>query len=252
MILELGRTPNSRGVQPRTKKEYRMLTDRSSSTTLKALVLIGAVTAWAWSACTASAALPEFKDNPVNNPITAGKQVGAGRLLTLNSEEIKCEEATVTGKTINVHELQVAIAFKQCKALGFSANSLGDPAETILTGTLHSELCYINEAAKEVALFVEIPATAPLHIEVPAPGMLLQIKGTLIGKVTPVNNLKLGPFVFEFKQALGGDPQITECKREGIKFNAGLLTSRNEGTFFSSALVATFEATFEKNLEIGA
>lgn len=213
--------------------------------TLVALIALGAVMASA-----SMAALPEF------SPSTAQKFKGtgkAGELTTLGGGiAIKCTANTLEGTITGPNTGTVNITFTGCSALGFPSNSLGDAEKVILTGTLNYELCYINKAEKVVGVYI---SGVNSHIEVPSLGVLINVTGSLIGQVTPVNSLKTGPYTFTFAQSGAGDQKFTECTNAKGEVLKGKLVSSKDAkheTLESSAIVQTAEATAEKAVEIKA
>jgi hypothetical protein len=205
-----------------------------------ALMALLAVTAVATA--TASAALPEIL--PGSGTFTATS--GAGTLETTAKEKITCKSDTSKGTITNVKEGTFEVDFKECTALGFAANSLGDPAQTILvTGTLL--LCYINRATKDVGVVIHLP-TAGIHIEVPSLGALILVTGWVIGLIEPVNSKKTGPFTLSFKQA-AGKQEFTKCEGGATEV---LKSSKNEGAAVESGEETIETVTFAAEHEIMA
>jgi hypothetical protein len=147
-------------------------------------LLVLALTLFAVAATAASAALPEFLDKVVGNTFSAksGKgQLASGVTIACAKDLILLEDGIVTGpKTI-----EVDVDFEECTIAGLAANSLSDPPKTILV-VAKGELCFINKAEKHVGVLFTI---TPVHIEVPALGELLEVKGTVLGLIKPVNTL---------------------------------------------------------------
>lgn len=213
--------------------------------TLVALVALGAMTA------SASMALPEF--SPATKQKFKGSG-GAGELTTLTGGvSIKCTANTLAGEIITALTATVSITFTGCTALGLAANSLGDAEKVILTGTLNAELCYINKTTKPPEVGVYISGVNS-HIEVPSLGILINVAGSLIGQVTPVNTLTT-LFTFNFAQSGAGDQKVTECTNDKGEVLKGKLVSSKDAkheTLESSAIVQKAEVTAEKAVEIKA
>ncbi len=214
-------------------------------TALMAILALTAVMA------STAAAKPEFLDNVKGNTFTGkGK---AGELTTLGSGiVIKCKENTLSGEVLDNEEGTIKdIDFKECTALGFPANSLGDASGVILTGAIPFDLCYINEATRHISLYFK---TFKVHIEVPIIGVLFVIEGSIEVLITVANSLKTGPFTANFTQSAAGDPSFTKCTLLGKELKASLVASqdakheKNE----SAAIVQSDELTFAKDIQIDA
>ncbi len=202
---------------------------------------------------TTASAKPEFLDPGFVGNTFTGKGP-AGELTTLGGGiEIKCKENTVSGEvTGNETGTITKLDFKGCTALGlFKANSLGDAEGTILSDGLPFKLCYTDEAKKEVGLYIEKIST---HIEVPSLGQLINVSGSIIGKITPVNTLTAGPYTITFAQSAAGDQNPVKCTLLGKELKASLVSSKDakHETNESSAIVQKNEITFAKDIEIDA
>jgi hypothetical protein len=206
----------------------------SGAVLLAALVVtaLGAITA-----SSASAALPEFLGKT-----TFTSTSGAGTLEEGGSPAIVCKDDTDKGEITGAKTATVSIDFLSCTVFGIvGAHSLGDAEGIILTsGT--ATLCYLNKTNKEVGAAIKI---SPLHIEVS--GKLLEVTGTVIGKVEPVNSssttgkivLKQSKGVQEFTKCEGGAEEV-------------LKTSENEGTAKQSGEQTTDEETYKEKVEVMA
>ena len=132
------------------------------------------------------------------------------------------------GEITGPKKSSVTLDIHGCELVDLSgARSLGDPEGTILvaaTGTL----CYLNEAKREAGLI--ITPTGELHIEAFGAGALLEIEGSLIGRVIPVNTKTLR-FEIIFRQTTGKQ-EVLKCGTT----ETHLETSENEGTFKASGL----------------
>lgn len=152
------------------------------------------------AATTASAALPEFLGGTVTGltfKLTSGKgELGGGF-------KIKCEKDKGTGVVTGAKTVTTTVDFEECSVLGQAANSLGDPAKTILiaaTGTL----CFIKSTSP-LEVGVKLTPIGTVHIEVPSVSTLALVTGSVVGKGTPINvsqatgtvELKKGPFQCE-------------------------------------------------------
>jgi hypothetical protein len=186
---------------------------------------------------------PEFLSE-FPNKLVNFKQAGKGSLKDLNSETTECQAASILGQIVSKSLAEVDAHFSGCTALGFPANSLGDGAGIILTGTMRVEICTVHELA--VGFFFIF--ASPLHVEIPSLGALLTVLGTFIGIITPDGVNTKGPVKLVFKEtsAKTGDPEPTSC---GGK-TASLLSAIDTKTEVSAALSATYEGEVEKLLTI--
>jgi hypothetical protein len=137
-------------------------------------------------ATSASAANPEFLDNVTGNTFTAtsgeGKLTSEGLTLICKKDKISLEN----GKVIGAKTISLVLDFEGCTIAGLAENSLSDPAQTLLVAAT-GELCYIGKASeKHVGILFTI---TPVHIEIPSLGELIEVKGTMLGLIKPVNTL---------------------------------------------------------------
>jgi hypothetical protein len=172
----------------------------------KAIVAILAVLALTALSATSAMALPQFLKNIPDT--FKGKGVG-GELLNLNKEAIKCTNYEVTGTIATEISGEITVDFTGCTALGFKANTLGDPEGTILVKAPF-ETCYVAESKEKAGIKITLPA--PLHIEVPAVGVLISVLGSIAATITPLTETK--NYVINFEGTAAGDPSITKCDGE--------------------------------------
>ena len=195
-----------------------MLRLRVLGAALVALMALGIM------ASSAMAALPEALGTfPIKIEATSGG--GEGELSTLGGGiSIKCKANTVTGEITGAKTGKADVHFTGCTALGiFAANSLGDSSGTVLTGLLPFELCYTNEAKKELGIIIK---EANAHIEVPSVGALINVTGSIIGTIGPLTKTKTLKVNFEPKSA--GDQALVECFVSKVAKKASLLASKDE------------------------
>jgi hypothetical protein len=165
-----------------------------------------------------------------------------GTLSTLsNFFGITCTGASGSGNTGgNMTEtFSGTIDFTGC-----NANSLGDPAGTILY-KFAGLLCYISENPLEVGAYIE--ATETVHIEgLPFGLLVLFLKGSSqVAKVTPINTSTT-----TFTESLsgkGGDQAVGSCKDLGATLTPGIKAVENEkgetmGSIETSLTLTTEEA----------
>jgi hypothetical protein len=187
--------------------------------TITTLVALSAI-----ASTMATAALPEFNKTKIKFTSFSGP----GTLAVAAGNTIECTSDTDEGEITGVKTVTLTVDFRKCTIFGlFGAHSLGDAENTILTSATGT-LCYINEAKKEVGLV--LTPTGLLHIEAPNAGALALIKGTLIGRLTPVNTTSLhGELILKQEK---GVQAVLGC--EGLAGETHLSTSENEGTFKAS------------------
>jgi hypothetical protein len=157
---------------------------------------------------TSAYALPEFLPNPAGQGVTLGG--GSNALVEVQIEgagSIKCEKNKLLGELLTFTHLEVDIHLEGCKAIGFQANTPMDSPGVILTKGL-ALLCYLNKGLKTVGLAVEVTPTT--IIEVPTAKQKLEITGTVIGEVKPVNVKKPTSEVVFIQKS--GKPGIEKCE----------------------------------------
>jgi hypothetical protein len=205
------------------------------------VVVVAALVVMAVQAAASMAALPEF--TPATNTFTATAE--SGTLSTLgNPFSFTCKNGSATGKISGAKAAEYELMFKECEVLGGSSKSLGGAAGIITTGKLKGELCYISKAAKEVGLYTTIPV---VHVEAPL-GVLINISGTIIAQVAPVNTSQLtGTFRFA-NNGTNGDPKWTTCGEKTASLLASQDAKHEENK--TTALSQVFHMTFTKAEEV--
>ncbi len=198
-----------------------------------------------------AAAKPEFLDNVKGN--TFKGKGGKGALEVLGGGlVIACTENTFEGEILTNEEGTIkTLDFKGCTALGFKANSLGDAEGTILADNIPFKLCYINEATKDVGLYLE---KINVHIEVPAlVGTLINVTGSIIGLIEPINKLVTEGKI-KFTQSAAGDVSFTKCTLLGKELKASLFSSKDakHEKLESASIVQEATITFAKDIQIDA
>jgi hypothetical protein len=191
-----------------------------------AILSIGAV-----AAASASAALPEFS-GPFPKAFTSTSK--ASTLETVGKTKVKCEADTNAGTITGPNAGNLTITFTGCQTKTIPCNSPGAVPGEIVTHGLTSTLGYINRELKEVGIDFSNPAGALVLEFQCGPATAGVVRGSVIGKITPVNKLVKPPAHFTVKFA----------QKKGIqtigKFEAGPLdileTSLNGGPFEPSGL----------------
>jgi len=187
--------------------------------TITALVALSAI-----ASTMATAALPEFNKTKVKFTSFSGP----GTLQVAGGNKIECATDTDEGEITGPKTVTLTVDFRTCKIFGLiGAHSLGDAENTILTAATGT-LCYLNKAKKEVGLV--LTPTGLLHIEAPSAGSLALIKGTLIGRLTPVNTTTLrGELILKQTE---GKQELLAC--EELAGETHLSTAENEGEYKAS------------------
>jgi hypothetical protein len=205
------------------------------------VVMVAALVVMAVQAAASMAALPEF--SPTLNTFTGTG--AAGTLSTLgNPFSITCTSSKLTGSVTGVKTAEYEISFTGCEVLGGSAKTLGGTAGTITTGKLKGELCYINTVSKEVGLYTTVPLQ---HIEAPL-GILIDIDGTIIAQVTPVNKSQTTGTITLANNGTNGDPRWTTCSSKTASLVASQDIKHEENK--TSAMEQTLAITFAKAEEV--
>jgi hypothetical protein len=265
-----------------------------------ALVAVFALTAVVASA--ASAAAPEFRIGPCHkvakgtagaypsqskceerlsqnveprewepDGVAAGEKIkftsksGAGKLVTVGGEEVKCTGDTDTGEITGPKTVgKVTVKFTGCEAFGFikcnSVTPKGASGE-IITKELEGQIGYSNEAKKEVGLDLwpssrtakekEEHKFEALFVEFECTGFAnSKVKGSLIGAATPTNTLSTTG-TLTYVQTSGKQAITSLVGVEGGVKDV-LMSSLNGGAFEEAGLTNTDTNTFEKAIELRA
>jgi hypothetical protein len=174
---------------------------------------------------------------------------GPGKLLALSKLEVACKETSILEGTMETdsHGKIGSMHITGCKALGLPMNSLGDATEILLVPNASWLLCLINSTTLEFGIFIEL--ARGVHIEVPTLSELLELSGSIIGKITPNTKGTARTVTFEQKE---GDPANKECKNEkGEVKKAELKTLESAETVKStSGLSATDTLTTAAETEL--
>jgi hypothetical protein len=177
---------------------------------------------------------------------------GAGQLETLSKEKIECTAVSVKeGKMTNDEEGTASLDFEGCKAVtffgSFSANTLGDAAGIILA-KVKSTVCLVKSA--ELVFGLAIAPTETVHVEVPAVGALLLVKGTVIAELEG-KGLKGKEFKFKLAGKEGDQTAALKCEALGKVFThsyEAALDSASKDEHASQN--AKFTIKFEKEVEL--
>jgi hypothetical protein len=183
-------------------------------------------------AAASASALPEFT-SPFPKPFrsTSKKSV----LETVGKTKVTCKGDTNTGEIINPTTLTVTITFTGCESKKFTCTSPGAAVGDIVTKLLVGRLGYIHAPKKEVGL--DLSADGGTITQFQCGNLVVVVRGSVIGRITPVNKVVSAPGVLTLRFAQkGGKQAIT-------KFEGGppdvLESSINGGPFEESGLSST-------------
>jgi hypothetical protein len=209
------------------------------------LCLFAAFAIAAVASASASAALPEF-GGPFPKPFTSKSKKST--FETVKGTKVTCTVDTNAGEITGPKTGTVTVRFTGCRSSGLPCQSKGAAPEEIVTNVLSMTLGYISKAKKEVGIDLSSPTGAPL-VEFECAGFPVQIRGSVIGRITPVNKKVTPPkpFLLKFAQT-GGKQKIT-------KFEAGpisVLEGSFGGPFEEVGFASTDELTFAEVVEIKA
>jgi hypothetical protein len=208
----------------------------------KSLLLFGLT----FAATMLIAAVEAYAAEPNFLPSTGVTFTGKGPKATFESKAGKgftCQENLLEGMVNGEQTATVKnINFQKCKGFGIvPVNSLGDAAETVLTGELTGHLCFTNKAPLEVGLVLKL--VNPLHIEIPATKELFVVRGIVIGEFSPVGK-KAKEFHLAYMQSKGTQEPV-QCIGGAVE---DLEISINGGAFELLGLAVT--DTLMTNIEM--
>jgi hypothetical protein len=205
-------------------------------------LLVIALALFAVAATAASAANPEFLDNVTGNTFTA--KSGKGELK--GAAPIICQKDLITlenGKVTGAKTISTVVDFEECTVAGLAAQSLSDTEGKILV-TATGELCYINAKEKHVGVLLKI---TPVHIEIPSIGQLVEVTGTVLGLLKPVNTLSS---VTQPTLTINATTLKEKC--EGQALDELKSETGHNGKPEAATETTTEEMTFDKDIEVMA
>jgi hypothetical protein len=128
--------------------------------------------------------LPSGRNPTAREPATfsAESQTQTNPILETARSRIECEKDTADGELTSGRHGTATITFTGCKALGVSCGSLGDAVGTILDGGAVTAVDLEIGGKLVLGMEANLSGTGTsLHIECPAAGVLIEIRGALIG-----------------------------------------------------------------------
>ncbi len=195
------------------------------------------------AAASASAALPEFS-GPFPKPF--GSKSGKAVLETVKKATVTCAADTNTGQVTGPKAGTVVITFTGCAIPGARCSNTGTPGK-IVTNTLVLRLGYISKAKKEVGVDL---LNGNLIVEFACGGVVVQVKGSVIGRITPINKPVVPPkgYTLKFTQA-GGKQKVQNLEAEPKDTPE---TAFGGGPFEESGLASNDSVNFAEPTEIKA
>jgi hypothetical protein len=140
---------------------------------------------------------------------------GAALLETTAGDKVECTSDTDEGELTGSKADTVTVHFKGCKAFGAPCQS-GAVAEEIVTKPMVSLLGFIKKAT-EVGIALS-PETGTALAEFECAGVPILVKGSVIGKITPLKT-KTTIFTLTFTQTGGvQSPTKLEGEPEDVLF----------------------------------
>ena len=178
-----------------------------------ALVVVFAMSAMVASA--ASAALPEFSTSS-----TFKASSGHALLETKAGHKVECSASTGEGTiTAPKSVTKASVKFTGCKEPEIGATcSSGSKSGEIVTKMLAGTLKYINAGAKEVGIELKPESSTEkvfvtFKCEIFGFGSTLTVRGSLTGKITPVNT-KTNTYTLAYTQSKGKQTYPSESLLE--------------------------------------
>lgn len=224
------------------------------------MVLAGLLVLGALASASASAALPEFQhggkalEKTVKFTVTGGT---TGVLEGTDGEVLRCLGETMKGETHGTKEVaNVVITFKGCdEETGYGAcTSAGAGTGEVVSVALSGKLGYLAEA-KKVGLLLQ-PSTGTQIAECSYGKGIKKtfgLKGSVIGRITPVDEERTEPFELKFKKASGhGLQEWTHFEGEETLHTLELTPWGAPKEFVKAALETEKPLTFEEAIEIKA
>ncbi|HTA06501.1 MAG TPA: hypothetical protein VK774_09075 [Solirubrobacteraceae bacterium] len=212
------------------------------------LSLLAVVALGAFAAATASAE-EGFLPKPATAIILGGKSI----LETTSGTKIECtklDETTITFSSDKHGE--GLLHWLGCKAEAlFAYNSLADKAEELL-GKFLFLVCLDPKSSTGTLVDnfgIAVELDSPLHVEVPAEGLLLSITGTMLGAILTSGKAKLWNVEFLGKK---GVSNVTSCL-EGANVKSQSLTVETNESKKPEALSLSIESgllQFKEEVEL--
>ncbi len=165
-------------------------------------------------AVSASAALPEFS-GPFGKTFTS--KSGPSRLRAVGGKRVLCAADTNVGEVSGPKTGVVTVTFTGCAMKKVPCNSPGASAGEIVSPTFAMKVGYINKSKKTVGIDLTEPGGATFLLFSCAPGTRVAVIGSVIGRITPVNQLVTpsATFTLSFIQ-IGGIQKVQKLEGEPV------------------------------------
>jgi hypothetical protein len=193
-----------------------------------------------------ASALPEFSA-PFSKPFTSTSKKST--LETISGQKLVCKADTNVGEVTGPVTGTIAITFSGCAQGKVACNTLGMPPGEIATSPLTFTMGYINKPKKQVGLdLVPLPGSSFMEF-VCGPAVRGIVRGSVIGRIAPVNFKVKPPKYFElhFTQSKGVQ-KVTKLEASPVD----TLETSFGGPFEESGLASTDKITFLEEVEIKA
>jgi hypothetical protein len=138
----------------------------------------------AMTAAVAAAAPPEFSP-PFPNALTSTSK--AMTLETIGGLKVKCKADTNKGEVTGPATAAMTIGFTGCTIPGARCQSPNGLPGEIVTQPLLGTLGYVTRAPKVVGLDLSEPTGGPLIVFSCGEDLRVEVFGSLIGRLTPLN-----------------------------------------------------------------
>jgi hypothetical protein len=215
--------------------------------TMKQLRILGLslLALFAFGVVTASMASAE---EGVLEPANFTFKGGTAELKNLNNETIVCKANSGSGVFLAAKEKDQhatgTIDFTGCTALGFPANTLGDPSGTILANVLFL-VCLTNSATLLFGFLIE--PTETVHVEVPFGKILILVKGAVIGSLVKAGEVAGKEFEITFAEK--DEAKRLECEINGKKFKSTYEAAKDTEPDVDAFQTGTGSVTFAKEVK---
>ncbi len=174
------------------------------------IVRFSAVAAGAVTASAATAALPEFVGTL---PQTFTSTLKPSTLeVVAGGIKVSCTGDSNAGEVTGPKSLTIKIKLVGCTLNAVPCRS-GVTAGEIETSTLTGTLGYIDVAKKQVGLDLSQPAGALFMTFACGEDLTVDVKGSVIGTIKPVDKVHAPPKHFSVKFAQEGHPETDETRR---------------------------------------
>jgi len=145
-----------------------------------------ALTMCAVAATGAAAAPPEFSP-PFPNAFNSTSK--AMTLQTIGGLKVSCKADTNKGQVTGPTSALVTISFTGCTQAGARCQGPNGLPGEIVTERLVGTLGYVKKAPKEVGLDLSNPTGGPIAVFFCGEDLRVEVFGSVIGKITPINKV---------------------------------------------------------------